>query len=80
MFLAKPNTPSRSKQPGAYIRSLEGELWGRVVCDQGRSWQLASGRLARKETPWSQPGCGFGSSKPGSFDMRKKYVIVRNST
>lgn len=35
--------------PGAYIRSLEGELWGRVVCDQGRSWQLASGRTAKKE-------------------------------
>ena len=42
--------PTLEQQPGAYIRSLEGgELWGRVVCDQGRSWQLASGRSAKKE-------------------------------
>lgn len=43
------NAPATERGVGAYIRSLEGELWGRVVCDQGRSWQLASGRLARKE-------------------------------
>lgn len=34
---------------GAYVRSVTGELWGRVVLDQGRSWQLASGRSAKKE-------------------------------
>eukprot|EP00435_Cladocopium_sp_Y103_P060197 s212_g22.t1 len=44
------NAPATERGVGAYIRSLEGgELWGRVVCDQGRSWQLASGRSAKKE-------------------------------
>ncbi|CAJ1442682.1 unnamed protein product, partial [Effrenium voratum] len=41
--------PVQERGVGAYIRSCEGELWGRVVADQGRSWQLASGRSAKKE-------------------------------
>eukprot|EP00913_Durusdinium_trenchii_P020585 g19334.t1 len=42
-------SPPSERGVGAYIRSVTGELWGRVVCDQGRSWQLASGRSAKKE-------------------------------
>lgn len=41
--------PPKERGIGAYIRSVEGELWGRVVADTGRTWKLASGRSAKKE-------------------------------
>jgi len=35
---------------GASIRGLDGDLWGRVVADNGSCWQLESGRIAKKAT------------------------------
>jgi hypothetical protein len=35
---------------GATIQGLNGEVWGRVVGDNGNCWQLESGRIAKKET------------------------------
>jgi hypothetical protein len=35
---------------GATIQGIDGELWGRVVYDNGNCWQLESGRIAKKAT------------------------------
>lgn len=34
---------------GGHIRGKDGDLWGLVVADGGRTWTLASGRSAKKE-------------------------------
>lgn len=35
---------------GASIQGLDGDMWGRVVCDEGHCWRLHTGRVAKKET------------------------------
>jgi len=35
---------------GASIQGVDGEMWGRVVADNGNCWQLESGRIAKKMT------------------------------
>lgn len=35
---------------GASIEGLGGDVWGRVVADEGHCWRLHSGRIAKKET------------------------------
>merc|ERR1712039_41341 len=35
---------------GASIQSLAGDVWGRVVGDEGHCWRLHTGRIARKDT------------------------------
>merc|ERR1712151_739540 len=35
---------------GASIQSLSGDVWGRVVGDEGHCWRLHTGRIARKDT------------------------------
>merc|ERR1712048_114909 len=46
---------------GAYIESLDGERWGRVVAEEMYCWKLHTGRIARKENEdykwrWSMDG------------------------
>jgi len=35
---------------GASIQGLDGETWGRVVCDEGDCWRMQSGRIAKKSS------------------------------
>merc|ERR1712125_103367 len=35
---------------GASIRGYGGDIWGRVVADEGHCWRLHTGRIAKKET------------------------------
>merc|ERR1712196_401006 len=35
---------------GATIQSVYGDVWGRVVSDDGKAWRLHTGRIARKDT------------------------------
>jgi len=35
---------------GASIQGLDGSVWGRVVADEGSSWRLHTGRIAKKDT------------------------------
>lgn len=35
---------------GACIQGIDGELWGQVVGESSKVWELASGRVAKKET------------------------------
>merc|ERR1712113_190235 len=35
---------------GASIQGLAGDVWGRVVADEGHCWRLHTGRIARKDT------------------------------
>jgi hypothetical protein len=37
---------------GASIQGLDGNMWGRVVADEGYCWKLHTGRIAKKETEW----------------------------
>merc|ERR1719198_2197329 len=39
---------------GATIQSLQGEVWGRVVADEGHCWRLHTGRIAKKENEGSK--------------------------
>jgi len=46
---------------GASIRGYGGDVWGRVVADEGHCWRLHTGRIAKKETDGS--GVGRSSKK-----------------
>mmetsp|Transcript_58589 Transcript_58589/g.181964 ORF Transcript_58589/g.181964 Transcript_58589/m.181964 type:complete len:344 (-) Transcript_58589:87-1118(-) len=35
---------------GAVIRGNDGQVWGKVVADEGNNWKLESGRIAKKAT------------------------------
>lgn len=63
-----------SEGVGAYIRGMNGELWGLVVGETDRVWELDSGRIAKKETEgwkwqWepigSEPAFGIGANIRG---------------
>lgn len=42
--------PTPASGVGATIHCIDGEVWGRVVGDNGNCWQLESGRVAKKAT------------------------------
>eukprot|EP00927_Polykrikos_kofoidii_P006837 TRINITY_DN12773_c0_g1_i2.p1 TRINITY_DN12773_c0_g1~~TRINITY_DN12773_c0_g1_i2.p1 ORF type:complete len:574 (-),score=80.93 TRINITY_DN12773_c0_g1_i2:190-1911(-) len=42
--------PTKARNVGRFIRGIDGDLWGRVVADAGRTWKLESGRSAKKGT------------------------------
>lgn len=43
-------TSAPSSGVGATIRGTDGEIWGRVIQDNGNCWLLESGRIAKKAT------------------------------
>jgi hypothetical protein len=65
---------------GATIRGINGEIWGRVVADEGHCWRLDSGRIAKKETEgwrWTwhsapEPAC----STNGNFEVAEKSDLL----
>jgi len=64
---------------GGTIQGLNGEVWGKVVADNGNCWQLASGRIAKKETEGSrwiwQPPPGSGGSGVGTTILGADWSV-----
>jgi len=44
------DTAAPARGVGAYIRGLDGTMWGRAVLEKGSVWQLEDGRIAKKAT------------------------------
>ncbi|CAE8601890.1 unnamed protein product, partial [Polarella glacialis] len=61
-----PGGAATSRGIGARIKSLaDGSVWGTVVADEGSSWKLDSGRIAKKQTEgdkWSWAASGGKSA------------------
>jgi len=56
---------------GATIHGVGGEVWGRVVGDNGSCWQLESGRIAKKATEgarwnWAPPAAVGAGRRPAA--------------
>jgi hypothetical protein len=75
MRVVEASSSAPSSGVGASICGIDGELWGRVVADNGSCWQLESGRIAKKATEgmkwnwtggWQTPSHGVGGYILGS--------------
>jgi hypothetical protein len=65
---SRPTGPSSGV--GAEIRGTNGEMWGRVIADDGLVWRLESGRIAKKATEgvkWTWAEVGLVTSGVGAF-------------
>jgi hypothetical protein len=78
-----PCSPASQFGVGATIRGINGEIWGRVVADEGHCWRLDSGRIAKKETEgwrWSwhsapEPACSTCSTND-NFEVAEKSDLL----
>lgn len=79
---------------GSQIIGVDGEVWGRVVAEEGKAWKLEGGRIAKKETEgvkwrWAAgQGVHATDASKASYsslaaDLKKKVNVkdanVRNS-
>jgi hypothetical protein len=48
--VAPPKKSKTRRGVGAQIRGVDGDLWGRVVCEEFEAWRLEGGRIAKKMT------------------------------